>query len=40
MIESRMGFPGAEGREAGELVFNGDSVSVLQDEKSATYGWG
>lgn len=32
--------PGAEGEEVGELVhFNGDRVSVLQEERSSGDGW-
>ena len=30
---------GAEGRENGELLFNGYRVSVLQDENSPGAGW-
>lgn len=40
MIKRRMELPGVGGRGARELVFNEDSVSVFQDEKSSADGWG
>ena len=37
--ERRMWLPGAGRREKGKLLLNGNTVSVLQDEKSSEDGW-